>query len=240
MAGAFDVDEDGNAYLLHRGKVGGGREGIGKSSFLSTQGDYLREVIDGNRYTSVVVISPLGSERLPNHVASFASQVRAYKETAVIDTSGSDKGEEERDEDSFSPEFEGTKEFSLQESIEAQCSHGTVVRNLRENLQEIGAEPANDHLRDLFLRNKEGKIRAVYEVKTSSDRQSVYSAIGQLIMYSPVAQQPKQVLVLPNDLDPKLRVGIEKRGFTVVRYEWKKGEATFPRSDRLLPSSGSG
>lgn len=236
MAGTFGVDEEENPYLLHRGKVGGGREGIGKSSFLSTQSDYLREVIDGERRTPVIVVSPLDSEQLPNHIASFASQVRAYKEAEVRSASGSE-GERFGEAD-FTPEFEGTKEISLRESVEAQCKHGTVVRNLRETLVEAGASPGNDNIRDLFLQDDQGSVAAVYEVKTASDRQSIYSAIGQLVIYSPVEQRTNQVLVLPDDLDLDLRTAIENRGFSVVLYDWEDGEATFRQPDRLLSISG--
>ncbi len=236
MAGAFGVDEEGTSYLLHRGKVGGARKGIGKSSFLSAQSDYLREVIDGDRRTPVIVVSPLGSEDLTNHIASFASQVRAYKEAEVRGATGSEG--DRLGEGDFTPEFEGTKEISLRESVEAQCKHGTVVRNLREALVEAGVSPENDNLRDLFLRDNQGGVAAVYEVKTASDRQSIYSAIGQLVMYSSAQRETNQVLVLPDDLDPGLRTAIENRGFAVVLYEWEDGEATFRQPDRLLSISG--
>ncbi|WNZ60945.1 hypothetical protein QEG98_34295 [Myxococcus sp. MxC21-1] len=70
IAGGFAADESGRIYLIHRGKVGGGKKGVGKVAFLrwytgesetkggeqSLHGGELLEMMDDGEATQVIVI----------------------------------------------------------------------------------------------------------------------------------------------------------------------------------------
>ena len=46
IAGAFGEGQDGTVYLLHSGKIGGGKEGVGKNAFLA-QFHGTRQLLNG-------------------------------------------------------------------------------------------------------------------------------------------------------------------------------------------------
>jgi len=82
-AGMFLVDQEGLTYLAHSGKVGGGRKGIGKSSFMAAyQGRNIAEVKwpDGITTTAIVVAN-IKDENLPERISDFVRAIQQFKQT---------------------------------------------------------------------------------------------------------------------------------------------------------------
>jgi hypothetical protein len=80
-AGAFVGDETGRIYLVHSGKVGGGKAGVGKSEFRDFRGDHRLMTVhwpDG-RVTRGFVIGALDDENLPARIAEFVYDVQEFK-----------------------------------------------------------------------------------------------------------------------------------------------------------------
>ena len=100
--------------------------------------------------------------------------------------------------------------------------HGAVVDTLRDWRESHGV-PADSRLVknvfiDLGVEYGDGELVELYEVKTSTERSDVYSAIGQLMVHAPVGCQ--QVIVLPGRqrLAVDLAHALQARDIAVLRY----------------------
>lgn len=82
VAGAFAKDDKSGAiYLTHSGKVGGGRKGIGKNSFLKWYKASTKNVInDKNKPTQAIVIGDISSKTFPQNLTKFIKNVEKYKD----------------------------------------------------------------------------------------------------------------------------------------------------------------
>lgn len=76
ISGAFAMDDNGEMYILHSGKIGGGRKGIGKSLFRSNYKNRLVKLDDGLEYA---IIGKLGDASLPNNTANFVREIDRIK-----------------------------------------------------------------------------------------------------------------------------------------------------------------
>jgi 5-methylcytosine-specific restriction protein A len=87
-AGVFLQDGQGNFYIAHSGKVGGGRKGIGKAAFRAfAQNEEWKEVAWPNgKHAEYRVISRLDAPDLPERMAEFVHEVARFKESALSDT----------------------------------------------------------------------------------------------------------------------------------------------------------
>ena len=83
IGGVFIEDKKGAVYLAHRGKIGGGREGIGKKAFLDWYKEPLDLTYDDDRHTMLIVIGALEDEKLIENLAVFTYSVSAFKDEVV-------------------------------------------------------------------------------------------------------------------------------------------------------------
>jgi hypothetical protein len=77
--GAFMRDENGHIWLLHRGKIGGGKPGIGRKLFYE---NYRGETMEtaGERFA---VVGDIDSSDFVDHVTSFVREVERIKALAA-------------------------------------------------------------------------------------------------------------------------------------------------------------
>ena len=83
VSGAFIKDSAGKVYLAHRGRIGGGRKGIGKKAFMNWYQEATDRVNDDGRYNDMIVIGALDDEKLVENLAAFTYIVVAFKNEAV-------------------------------------------------------------------------------------------------------------------------------------------------------------
>lgn len=81
VAGIFAKDDKNNLMLIHRGKVGGGREGIGKEAFL--QWCKTRLSLISIDKTQAVLVGTITSNNFVNELTNFINNVALFKEIAV-------------------------------------------------------------------------------------------------------------------------------------------------------------
>jgi len=76
--------------------------------------------------------------------------------------------------------------------------HGKVANALYLRLvdEEEGVNIYSNQIIDITA-TKKGHLEKIYEVKTKSDRQSIYTGIGQLMFHSGAKSKIKKILVLP-------------------------------------------
>lgn len=75
--------KDGKTYILHRGKIGGGREGVGKSAFFAHYKGKIATATDGDRTTDFAVVGCIDAPNFLRGVRKFVSDVKDIKEKAT-------------------------------------------------------------------------------------------------------------------------------------------------------------
>ena len=82
IGGLFVADGD-RVLLCHRGRVGGGRKGIGKAAFFEFWTGETIDVHDGDRISTVIPVTTLGTDSLCDDIAAFVNVVKEFKEHAA-------------------------------------------------------------------------------------------------------------------------------------------------------------
>jgi hypothetical protein len=127
-------------------------------------------------------------------------------------------------------EFEGGSLIKARSATVSNTTHGRVVRALRDKIiaelcgeEDILKSQANDLVAIV------GKTAYLFEVKTSSRSQSLFTGIGQLFFHAAhvaaclPGKKVSKVLVLPErPSEPKVEAVIEELGITIMTYEQSK------------------
>jgi hypothetical protein len=228
VAGFFarDVESD-KIFLMHTGKVGGGRKGIGKSAFLRYSKAKLVEVCeDGGAIRDGIIVGELGHPNFARQVEAFVSRAQRFKDAAVRGDFETPEFERKIEEyDRYTQEFSGRKQGYRGGPFEYITCHGDIVQALydeRSAQRAKGEEVFNSQLMDLFVK-KNGVVSEVYEVKTGCGRQLLYTAIGQLVTHAAIdGHKVSKHLVVPademisEDLEKAFdTLGIQVRYFTL-------------------------
>lgn len=233
VQGVFARDDAGSLYLLHRGGIGGGRKGIGKTEFLRhyTRLSPVVNINDGrDASSSAIVVAVLVDPAAVAEVSAFVHSVARFKHEVV---SGVTR-ESVEPAPGYRQEFVGTKTIPAREEILVVSRHGAVVDRLWRLLEKAGYAVANDRWRDLFTKDQESD-GLLFEVKSSSDRQSLYTAVGQLMIHS-AGSAVRRIAVIPSDIPLELRADIVACGIEVLLYDWKDGVPTFNSIESVLAS----
>ncbi|MDI4666416.1 hypothetical protein K9U40_19105 [Xanthobacter autotrophicus] len=225
-AGFFAEDPlTGAIYLMHSGKIGGGRKGIGKSDFLFWAKPQLVNVATGEgEIRSGLVIGNIDDEDLAGRIWRFVQLVAEFKEAATSGNLNSAEFQTQvADFEQYRKEFSGRKRGRRSAGdIDYISYHGDVVEALyQERLAALcGGEKINRTiLIDLFV-SQGDKYIELYEVKTSTARQILYTAIGQLITHG-TGSTPKRFLVVPEGeaIPNDLIAALEENRIVVRRFK---------------------
>lgn len=222
IAGAFGKDLEGNIFILHRGRIGGGKKGVGKQAFIDNYRGEFITALDYDKETNFILIGELNSKYFPNQVANFIYEIKRFKKNINHQQPDFNFNDFSYTEQS-SGESQGnnTKEFT-QNRI-----HGVVVNALAKELRVNNFNVANNRNIDLFIHN-ENEIKTLFEIKTSCTTQDIYSAIGQVIIYSiPISNIIKLVIVLPEKLNTLVENKLLKLGIDILYYHWYDNKVKF-------------
>lgn len=221
IGGAFVVDRDDKVYLMHRGRIGGGRSGIGKNLFVGNFRGEWKNVHDGDVLSNLALIGELNSPRFAYQIAHFVYEVQRMKGEA------SETKPDSQLPPTFTEEFSGKREYSIGK-VEAECDHGIVVSNLERQLRSMGLVAGNRRPMDLYVLDPNGRIRVLFEIKTDSASTSCYEAVGQLFFYTAkLAAKPLLVAVFPDSLDRQCIDVFKEIGLQSLTYRWVKDEPSF-------------
>jgi hypothetical protein len=128
--GAFAQDRAGQVFVVHRGKLGGGRKGIGKSLFEDRYRGVWEIMDDGGEETPVAVIGQINSPRLARAIAQFIRKISWIKEKA---STRSSQTELTFDELRVREELIGARHCEPEREPGAECDRGLIVRDLAES-----------------------------------------------------------------------------------------------------------
>jgi hypothetical protein len=232
IQGLFAKSEHtGSYYLLHRGRIGGGRKGIGKSAFEAWyRGLWVKVYHKDGVVDEAILVAEMESEDFIEQIRHFVVEVDQFKKEI---TTGSLSRSPQTDDKNlkFDPEFYGEKNVKRASTIQYETFHGLVVNTLEKRLRAAGkyddATIFNTRLIDLGIQ-KNGKTRHIFEVKSSSDRQAIYTGIGQLMFHTLGNPNIKKTLVLPLDKYRSRLINIfNQLGIDILKYEIKKGQVKF-------------
>lgn len=211
-AGAFVRDGAGEIFLAHRGKLTKGNAGLRKNLVLAQFSNCV-DAQDGNQTNRVILIAGLDEPDMIDKLFAFAQEAREVAtrvasinaETNSNSGSGGGKGGS-AELDSMMALSVYFDEFSGESNISTPAitgrrvvEHGAIVAALAKIL---GGEAKLQKNQAIDLAAIYESRTDLYEVKTSADTQSVYTAVGQLLIHGEgiktlLGQPVRRFLVLP-------------------------------------------
>jgi len=228
VAGFFARDAaTGQVLLMHDGSVGGGKPGVGRSAFLFwSKTKPVDTYGDGGEVRSGLIIGAVGSGDLPGRLWWFVQHVKGFKDAVKRgDLDDPEMRKAIAEWEDFNSESSGRRRGRRRAEIDYISYHGEVVERLFEERfarRRDGEQVLNSRLIDLYVRNGTA-MTEIYEVKTGTDRQSIYTAIGQLVSHSVgEGADIARTLVIPEgNLAPDLErcltsLSIDLRRFTLT------------------------
>jgi hypothetical protein len=216
--GSFARDSWGNIFVIHRGKIGGGKKGVGKSLFEHNYRGVWSFMEDGDTITQVAVIGALNSGRFALQVALFVKKVEKLKlKPAEV---SSTQTEINFSEISFREDFLGNAPSDAGSEIFTACDGDLVVMNLVNLLSRWKYRIGNDAHRQLFLINpSSGKISHNFEVLSDIKEKNVMAAAGKLLLQSAAGEgNSLPIMVLPEYGINVYEQELEKINISVIGY----------------------
>ena len=231
--GAFAQDRAGHIFVVHRGKLGGGRKGIGKSLFEDNYRGVWEVMEDGGEETPVALIGILHSPRFTRQIAQFVRKIARIKESAAARSA---QAELTLDEFAIHEELIGASYRDEERGTGAECDHGLIVHDLADALKESGLRTGNDGHRDLMVMNRVGRIRAVFQVRTETTLPDIHAGAAQLLLNGlSLPDDPLLILTLPREPESGLREKLKRLNIAILTYEWRGERALFPGLEAFLP-----
>ena len=242
-AGFFATNEKGDVYLMHSGRMNAVRQ----DEFLAwITSQTTRELVwvyekNGKPRAGIVVakLDIRDAVATVEFIWSFVKHVNEYKKQksdGVIDTPEFKQCEKKYKE--YFKEFSGYVQVKHSGASEYHSIHGEVVDKLKKNLTRRllrGEKVVKNNLIDLGI-EKNGRLSEVYEVKTTTDRPALYTAIGQLVTHAADSNNPKaaKFLVVPakGDISHDLSKAFKSLGIKVCRFRLN------PSKTKVLKISG--
>jgi hypothetical protein len=244
--GAFVRDlETGVVFLCHRGIVTRGKSRVPLLKLLSVLPHRMEDVIkaDGAGSIPLFVVSPiLARSNTLSLTSDFAADVRAAATVAInLDLKAIAPGKQPRAKrgkgksakpnrtwsmfdsilESYFTEFTGTTVVTPSKQAIRNCRHGAVVNALRAKFSAHGTV-MNSRFVDLAV--VAAAEATIYEVKTSSQPQSLYTAIGQLILHGGALKRQypgkriKRVVVMPDLPNVDAKRFEKELGISLLQY----------------------
>ncbi|MFW6854901.1 hypothetical protein ACODYM_26775 [Burkholderia gladioli] len=203
VAGFFARDNDtGTIYLLHSGRVGGGTKGVSKSSLLAWSNQPLIEVVDSSGgIRDGVLVMPVEGLGASRSAIRYIDTIARFKQAVRDgDIDSPEFQRKQRELEDFYAEARGRRKGRRSSKIDYVSRHGEVVDALYEwrtsSPMPKRARLVKNVLIDLGVAVGR-RLVEVFEVKTTTARPDVYSAIGQLMVHGTV-DDCRRVMVLPH------------------------------------------
>jgi hypothetical protein len=226
VGGALARDHKGDIYIVHRGKIGGGKKGIGKLLFEGHYRGVWDVMEDGDTKSDVALIGSLHSHRFVRQVVQFIRKVDLIKNAVAHQSS---QVEIAFDEIKFREEMVGFSYGQYGRKEEDICDHGLVVTDLAVILKDCGLKVGNDGSHDLFAVDKKGQVTIVYQVITGTSKPVLHKGIAGLLLSGlDFSNNPRLVLVLPQPLDESLETKLRHLKIELLVYKWQQDRAVFP------------
>jgi hypothetical protein len=247
FGGAFIKDKKtGRVFLAHHGIVTLGKARLRKNEVFDTIDADLCDVDTSKGDAAMIRVIAMDSTNLAAKLSKFAHEMRrtvqaiaAQKPTrAQVDTARTKNSEAMRTVADLSrlnkyfEEFRGSAKVNQRAPCTADYHHGDVVSALAKHYQN-SLEVLKNQLIDLVVQSERKVL--LFEVKSSSTTQSIYTAIGQLFTHEPAVKLylpgwvVERVMVLPKPPREKMaKVLADHLGIHVTTFiRHSKNNVTF-------------
>jgi hypothetical protein len=233
IGGVFARNRQGRLFAVHRGRLGGGRKGIGKSLFDASYRGTWEVMDDDGKETPVAIIAVLQSPRFARHIAAFVHKIDQIKDGA---SAVSTQAELPFGEMCIHEELIGARYRDQERETGAECDHGLIVHDLADRLREAGFRVGNDGSRDLAAVDNDGRIRAVFQIRTETTLVDIHAGATQLLLNSlSLPDNPLLALVLPRPPESLLIEKLKNLSINILIYHWEDETASFPEIAAFLP-----
>jgi hypothetical protein len=229
--GAFAEDAWGNVFVIHRGKIGGGRKGVGKSLFEQNYRGVWSFMEDGDSISQVAVIGDLASSRFALQAAQFVKKIEIMKLSAAEST----QTEMDFSEITFREDLIGSTTPLSEDEIISACDHDLVVSELAALLQRQKIKIGNDTESELFAVDPdENRISHIFEIVTDTKEKNVLAAAAKLILQtSSAAVNPLPVLVLPEDKIDSYAKELRRINISILGFHWQEERVVFSGLEKI-------
>ena len=229
--GAFAEDAWGNVFVIHRGKIGGGKKGVGKSLFEHNYRGVWAFMEDGDSLSQVAVIGALNSPRFALQAAQFVKKIEMLKSTAAPST----QTEMNFSEISFREDLVGGAPSSAEDEVISACDHDLVIGELAALLQRQKIKIGNDTENELFaVDTSENRISHIFEFLTDTKEKNVLAAAAKLLLQtSAAALNPMPVLVLPEDKINNYAQELQRINISVLGFRWQEEKVVFSGLEKI-------
>lgn len=222
----------GTIYLVHSGRVGGGTKGVTKAALLTWSGLQLIEAADSSGgIREGVIVMPVDGLAATRPVIRYIGAIASFKlavRTGEIHSSEFQRKQKELDD--FYAEARGRRTGKRKSKIDYLSRHGDVVDALYDWRRSLpmpkSARIVKSVLIDMGVTSGLELVE-VFEVKTSSSRPDIYSAIGQLMVHG-IAQNCRRVIVLPHKdaIAQDLKDSLHRLNIELLRFVLDDSKAT--------------
>ena len=225
LGGALAVDHYGRVFVVHRGKLGGGKKGVGKSFFEKHHRGAWAVMSDGDTLSTVALVGELNSPRFARQLAQFVRKVDSIKNTIA---NASTQVEIIFDEPRFREELVGYGYDAPERYPLTDCDHGLVISDLYAALKNQGLRAGNNKQIGLYISNADGLITTVFQVITEPTTPAVHTGMAKLLLTgTDLPENPRLILVAPAGMEISLPGKMKKLGIDILEYKWQEGYAVF-------------
>jgi len=230
IGGALAKDKKNNVYLVHRGIIGGGRKGVGKTLFASAFRGVWTQMDDGDQDSDVAIIGLLNSPQLVRQVLHFVQKIDRLKDQ----TAPPSLQLEIFSDYNLREELIGARLSESTRNLETECNKALVIKDLSDGLAGHRLRAANDARRDLFIVDRNGKIKTIFLVKADASPDTLHQGAMQLVMNSlSLPEQPRLIMVMPDHPGKDWEEKLKKLNIAFLTYRWKGDRVEFPELDQL-------
>lgn len=191
-------DDTGRLYIAHKGGLGGGRRVMSREEFEGRVHGFepTEFAIDGKRKDRAFILAAVDAPDLFRRLWSYAAECARLRQVASGPTLPPP------DLSKFTPEIEDDVTIPPSPEREMTRLHARVVNALAHRLSGAVNSQRDGMRPDLYTLDDMGEMDTLFEVKSLPDSQSVFTALGQLVVYgSKQCNSPQRVLVCPKGLD---------------------------------------
>ena len=226
-AGFFARDDGtGALYLMHSGNVAGGRPGVGGRAFRAWYGKRPEPVFVGDKCVrSGFVVVPVQAADPTRSARRYIDSISDFKDAVSnedFDLEDPDFRRTMQEFDDFYKESRGRRRGSRPGEFDYLSRHGEVVDALYAWRKAQPFARRHRIVKNVFIdmgvADGHDDLVELYEVKTSSERSDVYTAIGQIAVHG--SEDCEKFLVLPNRraLPQDLADALERHRIELLRF----------------------
>jgi len=223
---AFARDAWDRIYVIHRGKIGGGKKGIGKSLFEEYYRGVWAWMDDGDALSQVAVVGALTSSRFALQTAQFVAKIERLKSTAAL----SPQTWLNFSEVSFHEELVGNPPPLPSDYVTGACDRNLVISHLAQLLERWKFKVGNDVNHELFLIHPvTGRLSHVLAVLACGEESHVMSAAAKLLLQQAAeADHPTAVLLMPEEAMNLYIQQLQRLHIDVLGYRLEGERIIFP------------